>query len=111
VAAGEGEEHWHKRLVVFTVALPPAITGSPNVTNRDVVKCLDTRRTTVIDQRRRGLIPIHRSARGYDGLSRGRARANPTPDLYFTVVIPSLVNTNRGDGMNHGIEIVVGEGG
>jgi hypothetical protein len=55
-AVGEGKEHWRKCLVVFTMALPPAITGSPNVTNRDVV----TRRTAVIDQRRRGLIPIHR---------------------------------------------------
>jgi hypothetical protein len=59
-AVGEGKEHWRKCLVVFTMALPPAITGSPNVTNRDVVKCLDMRRMTVIDQRRRGLIPIHR---------------------------------------------------
>jgi hypothetical protein len=59
-AVGEGREHWRKCLVVFTVALPLAIIESPNVTNRDMVKCLDTRRTTVIDQRRRGLIPIHR---------------------------------------------------
>jgi hypothetical protein len=51
-AVGEGREHWRRCLVVFTVALPPAITGSPNATNRDVVKCLDTRRTAVIDQRR-----------------------------------------------------------
>jgi hypothetical protein len=42
-------EHWRKCIVVFTVAPPPAITGSPSVTNRDVVNSLDTRRTTVID--------------------------------------------------------------
>jgi hypothetical protein len=46
---GEGVEHWRKCIVVFTVAPPPAITGSPSMTNRDVVNSLDTRRTTVID--------------------------------------------------------------
>jgi hypothetical protein len=35
----------------------------------------------------------------------------PRPDLYFTVVIPSLVNTNHGDDVNHGVKIVSGEGG
>ena len=56
----EGEEHWRKCIMVFTVVLPPAITGSPSVTKRDVVKSLDTRRMAVIIQRLRALIPIDR---------------------------------------------------
>jgi hypothetical protein len=33
------------------------------------------------------------------------------PDLYLIIVIPLPANMDRGDGVNHGVKIVGGEGG
>jgi hypothetical protein len=38
VAVGEEEVHWRKRLVAFTVASSPAITGWAKMTHGGVVK-------------------------------------------------------------------------
>jgi hypothetical protein len=43
------------------------------------------------------------------GLATAELGLIPRPDLYFTVVIHPPVNTNHGDGVNHGIEIVGSE--
>jgi hypothetical protein len=79
LAAGGKQGYWCMGWVAFTVALPPVITGSHNTTNCDVVQSLDTRRTTVINQRRRALIRSADEQGGYGGLSRNRARVDPMP--------------------------------
>jgi hypothetical protein len=58
-----------------------------SVFSRDVVKCPDTRRMAVIDQRRRALIPIVWWARGYGELSRGRTQADPGAKIFCLGVL------------------------
>jgi hypothetical protein len=55
----EVESYWRSEFVSSVVANSPAMSYHRKPSYGDVVKCVSTWRTTVIDQWRRGLISIH----------------------------------------------------
>jgi hypothetical protein len=63
-AAGETKSYWRSGFVSSVVANSPAMSKYRKLSHCNVVKCFSTWRTAAIGQRRRGLIPIDRWARG-----------------------------------------------
>jgi hypothetical protein len=86
VAVGEEEVHWRKRLVAFTVASSPAITGWAKMTHDDVVKAS---RHVAQGWGANSGEPIEsdRDTSGYGGRSKIATRVHPRGDISYLSVL------------------------
>jgi hypothetical protein len=94
VAVGE-KVHWRKRLVAFTVASSPAITGWAKITHGGMVKA-----SRHVAQGRGGAnfgqpIQSDRDTSGYGGRSKIAAGVHPRGDISYLSAYPTTRDTNH----------------
>ena len=109
VAVGEKEVHWRKRLVVFTVASSPAITGWDEVTHYGVVKAPRQVEQGCVVANSGEPIQSGRDSGGYGGRSRIVAGVHPLAIFLTLQRYPTTLSTNHHGGRESGRTVTGGE--
>jgi hypothetical protein len=106
---GEKGVHWHKRLVAFTVASSPAITGWAKMTHGGMVKALRHMAQGCEVDNSGEPIQSGCDLGGYGGRSRIVARVHPRCDISYPLRYPTAPSTNHRSGHESGCTVAGGE--